>query len=387
MKILLVGDYPNDSRLGSAKVFFKLSEEYRALGHECDILFSDDLAGGPKSRHLRQALAPWAAAHAIAAHFRERGPSDVVDIASAEGSIFGLKHRLGAYKETVFISRSNGLEHLNYRRMLDDHREGLIRKPWTRRLWYPAVRLSQVAASARLADKLIVLNEADRAFAAARGWKSEADIHIVRHGVSERFLSTPPAITGRGGGLLFCGSWDDVKGVSHLAQAFSMLAARGAKINLTVLGGGVSEEAIRSRFSAEAQACLTVIPRAPEDEVMRQFQRHDALVFPSTYEGFGMVVVEAMSQLLPVVATSVGCAATLVKDLETGILIPPRDPDALASAIDQLMKDPRLRSRLAENALAAVRDMSWRRTALETLDIYLGAKKACAPVDAIEQCS
>lgn len=387
MKILLVGDYPSDPRLGSAKVFFKLREEYRSLGHECDILFSDDLAGSPKNRHLRQALAPVAAARAIAAHFCERGPADVVDIASAEGSIFGLRRSLGAYKGTVFISRSNGLEHLNYRRMLDDHREGLIRKGWTRRVWHPAARLSQVALSARLADKLIVLNEADRAFAVARRWKTEADIHIVRHGVSERFLSAPPAIGARGGGLLFCGSWDDVKGASHLAQAFSKLVARGTKINLTILGGGVSEEAIRSRFTPEAQSYLTVIPRAGEDEVMRQYRRHDALIFPSTYEGFGMVVVEAMSQLLPVVATNVGCAATLVVDRQTGIVIPPRDPEALAGATDRLMKDARLRARLAENALAAVRDMSWRRTALETIAVYNSAKRGGITVKALERCS
>ncbi|HKY04076.1 MAG TPA: glycosyltransferase family 4 protein, partial [Blastocatellia bacterium] len=239
--------------------------------------------------------------------------------------------------------------------------------------------------SARFADKLIVLNEADRSFAVARRCKRETDSHVVRHGVSDRFLSAPPAIRERGGGLLFCGSWDEVKGVSHLAQAFSRLVRSGARINLTILGGGLSEEAIRSRFPSEAQAYLTVRARATEDEVMRQYQRHDALVFPSTYEGFGMVVVEAMSQLLPVVATSVGCAAALVKDRETGILVPPRDPAALALAADRLMKDPSLRSRLAENALAAVRDMSWRRTALETLDIYLAAKRACPTAGAIGQ--
>lgn len=373
MRILLAGDYQNDARLGSAKVMHKLHEEFQRLGHVCDALFSEEMGASPQGgARARQAFGPTLAAKAIARAFKERGPYDVVDVASAEGFIFGLQRKfLGSYGKTVFISRSNGLEHLNYRRMLDDHRAGLLHKPLTRRMWFPAVRLTQVAGAARLADKLILLNEADRAFAISRRWKSENDIVIVPHGVTERFLSDAlPQGASRGAGLLFCGTWTGVKGNNYLADAFSSLIAGDIKINLTILGGGVPEQEIRAFFSAQAQPYLKVIPRLSEEDVIREYHRHDALVFSSTYEGFGMVLLEAMSQGLPVISTPVGSALALVRDGETGLSVPPRNAVALASAIRRLMEDGDLRRKLAANAFEAVRGMTWANTAMRTLEVY-----------------
>lgn len=106
------------------------------------------------------------------------------------------------------------------------------------------------------------------------------------------------------------------------------------------------------------------------------YRRHDALVWPSTYEGFGMVVIEAMSQRLPVIATPVGCARTLIEDGVTGLLVAPRDPAALAKAMRRLMTDEALRTALADAAFNLVRDMSWRRTADQTLAAYARAMKS-----------
>jgi glycosyltransferase involved in cell wall biosynthesis len=376
MKILLVGDYPNDPRLGSAKVPHKLCEEFRALGHQCDMLFAEDIGDFPRQSHLRQALRPAAAARAIGRAFLARGPYDVIDVASAEGFIFGLRRRLGDYSGTVFVSRSNGLEHLNYRRMLDDHRAGLLHKPWTRRLWYPAVRLTQVEGAARLADKFILLNEGDRAYALRRGWKREGDIVVVPHGISERFLTNEGARQeGRGEGILFCGTWDNTKGIQYLTRAYSRLLEIGPATKITLLGGGVPAEQVLSAFPEGMRRLVTVIPKVPEEEVMRQFRRHDLLMFCSTYEGFGMVVVEAMSQGLPVVATPVGCTTAFVKDGETGLVVPPRDAEALAVAARRMLNDAALRRRVADNASQLVGNLTWRSAALKTIGVYESAMR------------
>jgi glycosyltransferase involved in cell wall biosynthesis len=371
MKILLVGDYPNDPRLGSAKVPHKLREEFRALGHECDALFSEDLGEFPRQRHLGQALRPAVAARAIARAFRERGPYEVVDIASAEGFLFGLQRRLGKYPGTAFISRSNGLEHLNYQRMIDDHHAGLLHKPLTRRFWYPLVRLSQVAGAARLSDRLILLNEQDRAFALKKGWKREEFVDVVPHGVSSAFLGDSNSLREqRGGGILFCGTWDRLKGITYLVEAFTQLIEGGSTINLSVIGGGVPDEQVLGAFPPHVRPFVSVRGKIPEEELMRQYRRHDLFVFCSTYEGFGIVLIEAMSQGLPAVSTPVGCATTLIADGETGLIVPPRNARALAGAIRRMLGDPTLRHGLAENASQAVREMSWRRTALRTIAVY-----------------
>ena len=378
MRILLVGDYPRDPRLGSTKVFLKLQEEFRALGHECDVLLADDLGLHPQHRLLRWAVEPVAALAAVRRAFRDRGAYDIVDVASAEGLWIGALRRAGSFNGAAVISRSNGIEHLNYQRMLDDHDDGLSRKRWTRRWFYPAVRLSQVAGAARVADRLILLNDADRAFVRSKRWKRDEQIDLVAHGVSSRFLSdVPPPNHPRGRGILFCGTWDAMKGVDYLARAFSKMVdgrleprASTDRINLTVLGGGVPADAILSAFSEAARPHVTVVDSVSEEEVIAAYRSHDVMAFPSSYEGFGMVLLEAMSQRLPVVATPVGCATMLVRDGETGLTVPPRNPDALAAALDRTLADPALRAGLAERAFQRVREMSWTRTARETLTVY-----------------
>jgi glycosyltransferase involved in cell wall biosynthesis len=373
VRILLVGDYPPDPRLGSTKVLIKLQEEFRALGHVCDLLLSDGLEHAPHNPYFRQAFGPVAAWLAVRRMFKTQGRYDVVDVASAEGLWIASLGR-SALGGAVVISRSNGLEHLNYRRMLDDAAAGLTSKPWTRRLFYPAVRLTQVAGAARAADRLLLLNDGDRAFALERGWKSEAEIDVVPHGVSGRFLAdAPPGREERGRGILFCGSWTAMKGVAYLADAFSRLVDSGRVTNLTILGGAVPEDEIRSAFAPEARRFLTTLDRAPEDEVMAAYRVHDVFAFPSTYEGFGMVVVEAMSQRLPVVATPVGCAGSLIIPECTGLLVPPRNPAALAAALERMLTDANLRARCSAAAFDRVRRMTWTSTAEHTLDVYMRA--------------
>ena len=104
-------------------------------------------------------------------------------------------------------------------------------------------------------------------------------------------------------------------------------------------------------------------------------------MFPSTYEGFGLVVLEAMSQGLPVIATPVGCVPDLVRDGETGVIVPLRDSKGLAGAVTRLMASPSSRARLGANAVASVASMSWGCTAERTIEVYMkaiGDRRLCA---------
>jgi glycosyltransferase involved in cell wall biosynthesis len=257
--------------------------------------------------------------------------------------------------------------------MTDDHDAGLVSKPWHRRIWYPAARMSQVALAARLADRLLVLNAADRDLAIAHGWKPAGRIDVIPHGVSQRFLDDAPLPDApRGRGILFCGSWDTVKGVDYLVAAMALLAKDAEPPRLTVLGPGLPEAAVLDAFPASVRPLVTVVPRADEEVVMRHYREHDLLVMSSTYEGFGMGVVEAMSQRLPVVATSVGGAPALLAE-GAGILVPPRDPEAIATAVRRLLHDPALRRRLGDAGNERVRGMTWTATAERTLECYAAA--------------
>jgi glycosyltransferase involved in cell wall biosynthesis len=373
LSILLAGDYPDDPRLGSSKVAHKLREEFRALGHTCDVLWSSDVGPRPAWRQARQLVSPWLAGRAIVRQMKGRR-YDVVDAASAEGLFIGLLGLIPDRDRPAYICRSHGLEQLNYARMIDDHGAGLRTKSWLRRIWYPTSRLSQVAAAGRLADAVVVLNDADRAYAVDRGWHAAEAIAVVPHGISSRFLDdAPPSDAVRGAGLLFCGSWDYVKGTPYLCEALRLRHAAGRHTRLTVLGPGVPADVVLAAFDPAVRSLVTVIDRAPEGRVMAEYRRHDALLFTSTYEGFGLVVIEAMSQRLPVIATPAGCAASLIRDGETGYTVPMRNAAAVVSAVDRLMADPAAARRIAENARHRVAGMTWRATAERTLEVYRSA--------------
>ena len=372
LSILFVGDYPPDATLGSPKVFYQLQSEFRALGHRCDIVFGPEI-GGTGYRQIRQLTSPWRAGNAIVRRL-EAGAYDVVDAASAEGLFFGILKKFGIYRNIAYICRSNGLEQLNYRRMLDDALEGIGRKPWTRRLWYPASRLSQVAAAAHLADRLLLLNERDREYALEHGWQQPDRIDVIPHGMSEAFLGADPGPDApRGEGLLFCGSWDQVKGIHYLVQAFSRIHAASPAQRLTVLGPGVPSDHVLRAFPEGLRRHIRVVERGGEDTVIRAFQTHDVLLWPSTYEGFGLVLIEALSQRLAVVATPVGCAATVLRDGVNGVLVPARDGAAMAEAALRLMNDAVLRRRLGCEARRSVLGASWRACAEQTLNCYRAA--------------
>jgi glycosyltransferase involved in cell wall biosynthesis len=371
LSILLAGDYPPDATLGSSKVFYKLAEEFRALGHRCDVVFGDEIAG-PRHRQIRQVVSPWTAAGAIARRL-DRTRYDIIDVSSAEGLWIGLRKKMGAYKRTALICRSNGLEHLNYRRMLDDHEAGITRKGWARRIWYPLTRLSQVEAAARVADRLLLLNDGDRRYALDHGWQPDDRIDVVPHGVSSRFLEGGGCVNHRGEGLLFCGSWDNTKGVPYVIRAFQQLHERGRAMGLTILGPGVADDVVRNAFAEPVRPFIRVVARVPEEEVVALYRTHDVLLWLPTYEGFGLVLLEAMSQELPAVATPVGCAASLVRDGRNALLVPPRDPQAAAAAVERLMDDRALRRAIGDEAKRTVSGMTWSATARMTLDVYARA--------------
>jgi 2-deoxystreptamine N-acetyl-D-glucosaminyltransferase/2-deoxystreptamine glucosyltransferase len=105
----------------------------------------------------------------------------------------------------------------------------------------------------------------------------------------------------------------------------------------------------------------------------------DVLVLPSAYEEMGSVLVEAMASGLPVVASAVGGIPEVVRDGETGLLVPPGDVAALAGVLDRLAADPELRARLAAGARARARDYAWPRLAGEVAAVYRRVRREAAP--------
>ena len=88
----------------------------------------------------------------------------------------------------------------------------------------------------------------------------------------------------------------------------------------------------------------------------------DIFVFPSLWEGFGMVLIEAMYNRLPIVATNAGAIPYLVKDGENGILVPVKDPEQLAKSIKKLIESPELRRSFAKSNYQLAIQFNWNKS-------------------------
>ncbi|HVB40075.1 MAG TPA: glycosyltransferase, partial [Terriglobales bacterium] len=90
-------------------------------------------------------------------------------------------------------------------------------------------------------------------------------------------------------------------------------------------------------------------------------------------EGFGMVIMEALSQRLPVVCSATAGAAALLHQGREALLTPPRDPEALAAALARLWRSPGLRQALAEAGHQCTQALTWQQVGRQTIDVYQDA--------------
>ncbi len=93
-------------------------------------------------------------------------------------------------------------------------------------------------------------------------------------------------------------------------------------------------------------------------------------MMPSRYESFGMVALEAMARGTPVVASDVGGLSFVVRDGETGYLVPEGDPHALADCVGYLLHHPKLRAHLGKQGIKVAREYAWPRIADDIEKLY-----------------
>jgi glycosyltransferase involved in cell wall biosynthesis len=157
--------------------------------------------------------------------------------------------------------------------------------------------------------------------------------------------------------LLFAGRLIERKGAEYAVRVVAELRRAGRAVRLVIAGDG-PERPTLARLAAELDAAEGVVFRGwlTAAELASLYRRAQVFLLPAVtdwkgeQEGFGMVLVEAMRSGLPVVATRSGGIPDVVRHEETGLLVPPRDPGALAAAVARLLDDSELAARLADAA-------------------------------------
>jgi glycosyltransferase involved in cell wall biosynthesis len=229
--------------------------------------------------------------------------------------------------------------------------------------------------TARLAARLVAVSQATRAAYERQGYP-RGRIELLYNGV-EPATSVPSGLRAELGlgddGLVVAlvGRLCDVKGQRELIEALG--SAPGVRAIL--VGDDLEQGGEYRRFLEREAERLGVTDRVvfagPRDDVDRVLADVDVLALPSWTEGLPLVALEAMARGRPVIATPVGGTAEAVVDGETGILVPPRDPQRLAEGLRRLAADPALRERLGAKGRERVAErFSAREMTRRMLEIY-----------------
>jgi glycosyltransferase involved in cell wall biosynthesis len=158
-----------------------------------------------------------------------------------------------------------------------------------------------------------------------------------------------------GNTLVFAGRLGPQKALDVLLRALTGVP----EVALVVAGDGPERAALeRTAHELEVDGRVSFLGAVPRDRVLRLFRAADASVLPSAWENFPHTVVEALAVGCPVIATAVGGVPEVVRDGENGLLVSPRDPAALAAAIERFFADAELRARLRTAAPASVQGYS-----------------------------
>lgn len=248
---------------------------------------------------------------------------------------------------------------------------GLRRQAWRRLVHDPVSRV------VRKASAVLALSPADFGIIERMGFQGQ--VHVVSNGIAtspegdhaaDRAVCAKFGIPPAGEGpvtCMFLANHTPNKGLPILLEAFRSLPI---PYRLIVAGETRPEIDYASWQSGRPDQILTVTGRLADDEVAPLLRRSNVFVFPTLADTLPLVVLEAMAQGVPVIASSVGGIPYQLDD-ECGILVEPGDPTALAAAVQRLAAQPAMQAAMGRRARARVgTHFTWEAAAASALTAY-----------------
>jgi D-inositol-3-phosphate glycosyltransferase len=251
----------------------------------------------------------------------------------------------------------------------------------------PSLRITNERHIVAKADRLIAANPAEHRDLQTFYGADPARISIIPCGVDLELFRPLPRDQARAllnlpmetKIVLFVGRLEPIKGVDILLDALAHLDCDGCQGLALVVGGNVDSTEAARLLAIRDQLGLGDSVRLVGAQEQRNlpyfYAAADVCVVPSFYESFGMVAIEAMACGLPVIASRAGGLQFTVQDGQNGLLVPPGDSIALAAALQQLLTDEEMRSRLSAGGRRSASAYSWKRVAQGMTGVYGGLKE------------
>jgi glycosyltransferase involved in cell wall biosynthesis len=262
------------------------------------------------------------------------------------------------------------------------------RRRLTLRRWYGF--LGMQAEVARQVPRIITVSESSKSDIVAQMGVPEERLTVVPVGVDPVRFRPRPDVARVPGRIMTTASADvPLKGLVPLLEALAKVRTE-RHAELVVIGSPRPESRVGETIDRLGlSSAVRFVSGVSDEEIVRLYAEAELAVVPSLYEGFSLPAVEAMACGVCLVATTGGALPEVVgTNGETGLLVPPNDPGALAAAIGLALGDAELRGRLAEAGRArALERFTWAATARGTAEVYRqviesGARAGAQPAPA-----
>jgi len=206
----------------------------------------------------------------------------------------------------------------------------------------------------------------------------EGAIHVIPNPISPALLQqalTQPRVEPDKPIVLYTGRIEVNKGSMELLQSVDQVASDFPDVEFVMAGGrhnSIDERSLENALGKNGtRKHVRMLGHVPWQELTDHYRRASVFVMPSYYETFGISVIEAMAFGLPVVAANVGGLPEVVEDGVTGILVPPKDSEALGEALVRLLRDPDLSARMGRAGRERVRsEFTVDKIVSQTLNVY-----------------
>ncbi|MGC9064214.1 MAG: glycosyltransferase family 4 protein [bacterium] len=221
----------------------------------------------------------------------------------------------------------------------------------------------------RWTDKVIAVANYERENLIKAGLPSDKVV-LIHNGVSETSNKEELPVQVEGFIIGTASRLVKSKGINYLIEAFSYLYDKYRDLNLVIIGDG-EERGNLERLARKLNVKDKVFFLGTLPNARFYFKNFHIFVIPSLSEPFGLTILEAISQKVPVIATDVGGIPEIIEDSKTGLLVPPKDPTALAQAIEKLINNQKLRISLGEEGYKKYREeFTLEKMCIKTKRIY-----------------
>jgi len=200
------------------------------------------------------------------------------------------------------------------------------------------------------------------------------EYQVIPNGINVARFSTPrPLIEGLSDGklnILFVGRPEKRKGLTYLLEAYRKVKRQVPLSRLIVVGPGTERYDSEARKLGLEDAVFTGY--VDNDMLPSYYQSADIFCSPATGgESFGIILLEAMAASKPIVASAISGYASVMSDGVQGILVPPKDKEALAGALIKLLSDPDLRQQMGAKGRIRAEECDWPNVADRVNQYYV----------------